>query len=158
LEQVRPNTDTVALRMMIITSFLLGATMLLLSLNVATIKQSSSGGPPGPADWALSIIVVSSLISSLIMLFMSALILVTMDLGTFTLADKLRAIARVRTFLGVTSFLILASFGSTFILSLGVESPVAWVLGAMGYGGAIFWGILRNYYMSRIAAPKRQEP
>src|SRR5262245_60201701 len=109
--------------MMIITSFLLGATMILLSLNVSILKQTASSGLMGPVEWVLGASIVLTLVSSLIMLFMSSLMLVTMDLGSFNYDEKLRVIARARTFLGLTSFLTLASFGSTFIVGLGASSP-----------------------------------
>jgi len=81
---------------------------------------------------------------------------VTMDLTIFSHEEKLGVIRRVRALLGVTSFLILASFGSTFILSLGLSSPEAWVLGAVGYGGAISWGAIRGYYLARFVYPRQR--
>ncbi len=150
MEQSAPNMDMVGLRLMIITSFLLGATMILLSLSVSTIKQSAASGSMSPLEWGLAVSIALTLIPSLIMLFASGMMLVTMDLGPFTLVDKLRVVARVRTFVALASTLILASFGSIFLVSLGTTSPWAWVLAGIGYAGSVAWLIVRGYYITRF--------
>ncbi len=155
MEQPRQDVDAANFRLTIITSFLLGATMILLSLNVSTVKQSASAGLLGTVEWLLAVSIALMLFASLIMLFMSYVILVTMYLAIFTFNEKLRAIARARNLVGATSILILTSFGSTFLVSLGLSSPWSWLLGGIGYGSGVFWALLRGYYLTKVVNPKR---
>jgi hypothetical protein len=148
--------DMVGLRLMIITSFLLGATMILLSLSVSTISQSAALGSMGPLEWGLDVSIALTLIPSLITLSASGMMLVTMDLGPFVLAGKLRVVAQVRTFVALALTLILASFGSIFLASLGTESPWSWVFAAIGYAGSVAWLVVRGYYISRFVYSKKE--
>ena len=154
LEQPKLNLDAVALRLMIITSFLLGATMILLSLSVSTLKQSAAAGLMGQVEWILAVTIALTLIPSMMMLFTCSLYLVSMDLVPFSQVGKLGAISRVRKFLGLTSTLILASFGSIFLVSLGTSSIWSWVLGGIAYTGSLIWVFMRFYYFSRFVYPR----
>ena len=117
------DIDAASFRLTILTSFLLGATMITLSLNVSIIKQSLVSGLMGTTEWLLAVSIALMLFSTLIMLFMSYVILATIPLAFFTLSEKLGRIAKVRFFIGLASVLILTSFGSTFLVSLGLSSP-----------------------------------
>ncbi len=156
LEQPRLDVDAANFRLTIITSFLLGATMISLSLDVSIIRQVAAGGPT-MIEWLLISSIPIMLFSTLVMLFMSYVILVTMYLAVFTQSEKLRKIARVRDLVGLSSILILTSFGSTFLVSLGLSSPWSWLLGGIGYGSGIFWALLRGYYLSRFWRSNRQQ-
>ena len=149
------DIDAASFRLTIITSFLLGATMVTLSLNVSIIKQSVVAGLMGTTEWLLAVSIALMLFSTLVMLFMSYVILATIPLALFTLNEKLSRIAKVRFFVGLASFLILASFGSTFLVSLGLSSPWSWLLGGIGYGSGILWALLRGFYLTRCVNPKR---
>jgi hypothetical protein len=131
--------------------------MISLSLDISIIKQSAATGIMGTTEWLLAVSIALTLFSSLIMLFMSYVILATMPLALFTLSEKLRKIAKVRFFLGLSSILILTSFGSTFLVSLGLSSPWSWVLGGIGYGSGILWALLRGYYLTKFVNPKRPQ-
>ncbi len=144
-------------RLMIITSFLVASTTVLLTLNVSIIRQSALAGLLGPIEWLLAASIALMLLPSLIMLLFSSVILVTMYMAAFAQDEKLRIIARARTFLSVSSILILTSFGSTFLVSFGLNSPGAWFFGSVGYGSGVFWALLRGYYLTRFIHP-RQHP
>ena len=152
------DVDAASFRLTIITSFLLGATMITLSLNVSIIKQSVVAGLIGTTEWLLAVSIALMLFSTLVMLFMSYVILGTIPLALFTLDEKLSRIAKVIFFVGLASVLILASFGSTFLVSLGLSSPWSWLLGGIGYGSAILWAVLRGFYLTRYVNPKRPKP
>jgi hypothetical protein len=139
-----------------INSFLLAATIISLSLNVSIIKQSATTGLMGTAEWLLAVSIALFLFSSLIMLFMSYVILATMYLTPLTQSEKLERVGWARTLLGVASILIPTSFGSTFLVSLGRSSPWSWLLGGIGYGSGIFWALLRGYYQIKFVRPKKQ--
>src|SRR2546427_2939078 len=51
LEPPRLDADAANFRLTIITSFLLGATMISLSLNVSIIRQSAATGLMGTTEW-----------------------------------------------------------------------------------------------------------
>jgi hypothetical protein len=72
-----------------INSFLLAATIISLSLNVSIIKQSVATGLWGTTEWLLTVSIALLLFSSLIMLFMSYVILATMYLTPLTQSEKL---------------------------------------------------------------------
>lgn len=131
--------------------------MVTLSLNVPIIRQAVSGAA-GIAEGLLAVSIVLMLFATLIMLFMSYVILVTMPLTLFTMSEKLSRIASVRIFVGLSSVLIMLSYGSSFLVSLGVSSPWAWLLGGIGYGSGILWAVLRGYYLRRFVNPKRPPP
>jgi hypothetical protein len=156
MEQPKLDLDAANFRLTIITSFLLGATMISLSLDVSTIRQSAATGTMGSIEWLLVLSIVLMLFSTLIMLFMSYVILVTMYLAAFTQSEKHRSIARARNLVGASSILILTSFGSTFLVSLGLSSPWSWLLGGIGYGAGLFWALLRGYYLNRFWHSKRK--
>src|SRR6266540_859455 len=103
IERQRIDVDSANLRLMIITSFLVGATMILLSSNISLIRQSPTSGSAGLVEGLLIVSIALLLFSSLIMLFTSAIILVTMYLGLFTFEEKLGRIAMARTLLGLSS-------------------------------------------------------
>jgi hypothetical protein len=153
-DQPRVDVDAANFRATIITSFLLGATMILLSLNVSIIKQSASAGVWGTTEWLLALSVALMLFAAMIMLFLSYVILQTMYLAPFAASEKLGRIAWARTLLGTASVLIPTSFGSTFIISLGLTNPWSWVFGAAGYGSGIAWALLRGYYLTRFVHPR----
>jgi len=142
---------------MIITSFLVASTTVLLTLNVSIIRQSAMAGLLGPVEWLLAGSIALTLLPSLIMLLFSSVMLVTMYLAAFAQDEKLQIIARARTFLGVSSILILTSFGSTFLVSFGLNSPGAWFFGSVGYGSGVSWALLRGYYLTKFGHP-RQRP
>ena len=154
LEQPKLDVDAANFRLMIITSFLVGATMILLSSNISLIRASAASSSNGLGEDLLIVSIALLLFSSLIMLFMSSIILVTMYLGLFTFQEKLERIAKARTLLGLSSILIPASFGSMFLVSLGLSSPLSWVLGAIGYGAGIVQALLRKYYLGRYVYPR----
>ncbi len=131
--------------------------MILLSSNISIIRQSTTSGSAGLVEDLLIVSIALLLFSSLIMLFTSAIILVTMYLGLFTFEEKLGRIAMARTLLGLSSILIPTSFGSMFLVSLGLSSPLSWVLGGIGYGSGIIQALLRSYYLSRFVHPKMRK-
>ncbi len=155
MEQPRLDVDAANFRLTIITSFLLGATMISLSLDVSIIRQVASAGPT-TIDWLLISSIPLMLFATLVMLFGSYVILVTMYLAAFTQVEKLKRIARVRSLVGLSSVLILTSFGSTFLVSLGLSSPWSLFLGGIGYGSGILWALLRGYYLSRFWGSRRE--
>jgi hypothetical protein len=155
-EQLDSRVDSANFRLMVITSFLLAATMILATLNVSIIKQSVTAGGMGLIEWILAGSIALMLFPSMIMLFMSGMMLVTMYLAAYTLDEKLSIVARVRTFMGLVSILIPTSLGSTFLVSLGVDSPGGWFLGGVGYGSGILWALLRGYYLTRFVHPKQR--
>src|SRR5260370_36202791 len=118
LEQPRLDVDAANFRLTIITSFLLGATMISLSLDVSIIRQVAAAGPT-TIEWLLVSSIPLMLFSTLVMLFGSYVILVTMYMAPFTQSEKMSMIARVRTLVGLSSILIFTSFGSTFLVSRG---------------------------------------
>jgi hypothetical protein len=138
-----------------INSFLLAATIISLSLNVSIIKQSVATGLWGTTEWLLTVSIALLLFSSLIMLFMSYVILATMYLTPLTQSEKLARVGWARTLLGISSILIPMSFGSTFLVSLGLSSPWSWLLGGIGYGSGILWALLRGYYQIKFVRPKK---
>ncbi|TLX96686.1 MAG: hypothetical protein E6K96_05445 [Thaumarchaeota archaeon] len=148
MEQPRLDADAANFRLTIITSFLLGATML--SLDVSIIRQSAATGLMGTAEWLLAVSIALMLFSTLIMLFMSYVTLVTMYLAPFTQNEKFRMIARVRNYVGLSSVLIITSFGSTFLVSLGLSSPWSWLLGGIGYGSGILWALYERLLSSQV--------
>ncbi len=154
MEPARVDVDAANFRLMIITSFLVGATMILLSSNVSLIRQSILSESGGLAEQALILSIAFLLLSSLLMLFLCAIILVTMYVAPFTTEEKLSTIALARTLLGLSSILIPASFGSMFLVSLGLTSLLSWVLGAMGYASGVLQALLRGYYLKRFIHPK----
>jgi hypothetical protein len=154
MEQPRLDVDAANFRLMIITSFLVGATMILLSSNISLIRQSTTSGSLGLVEDLLIVSIALSLFSSLIMLFMGAIILVSMYLGVFTFEEKLQRISTARTLLGASSILIPASFGSMFLVSLGLSSPLSRILGGIGYASGIAQALLRNYYLGRHVHPR----
>ncbi len=157
MEQPRIDVDAANFRLMIITSFLVASTTVLLTLNVSLIRQSAMAGLLGPIEWLLAASIALMLLPSLIMLLFSSVILVTMYLAPFAQNEKLKIIAKARIFLGVSSILILTSFGSTFLVGFGLNSPGAWFFGSVGYGSGVFWALLRGYYLTRLVHP-RQHP
>jgi hypothetical protein len=79
-----------------INSFLLAATIISLSLNVSIIKQSVATGLWGTTEWLLTVSIALLLFSSLIMLFMSYVILATMYLTPLTQSEKLARVGWIR--------------------------------------------------------------
>jgi len=156
-EQPKIDPEAATLRMMIISSFLVSSTMVLLALNVNIIRQSALAGQLDFTGWLIAASIPLMLLAILVMLFMSAVMLVTMYLVPMTLAEKLRVVGRARTFFGLSSILILTSFGSTFLVSFGLESPWSWSLGAMGYGSGLIWALLRGYYLAKVLRPKQAQ-
>ncbi len=156
IDQPRIDVDSANFRTTIITSFLLGATMIDLSLNISIIKQSAASGLMGTGEWLLAVSVALMLFSILIMLFMCYVILATMYLAPLPLGEKVRRVGWARTLLGTSSFLILTSFGSTFLVAFGISSPWSWVFGGIGYGSGIVWAVLRGYYQIKFV--RRWQP
>jgi hypothetical protein len=152
-DQPKIDTDSANFRLTIITSFLLGATMIDLSLNVSIIKQGVTAAQAGPADWVLALSIALMLFATMLMLFLSYVILATMYLAPLPLTEKLRRVGWARTLLGVSSFLIPTSFGSTFLVSLGLSSPWSWAFGAIGYGSGAVWAAVRWYYQVKVVRP-----
>jgi len=144
--------DAANFRATIITSFLLGATMILLSLNASIIKGAATGAFE-TAEWLLAVSIALMLFSAMIMLFLSYVILQTMYLAAFPMTEKMRRIGWARTLLGTASILIPTSFGSTFLVSLGLTNPWSWAFGAIGYGSGAVWALLRGYYLTRFVHP-----
>ncbi|QQG48433.1 MAG: hypothetical protein HY247_06730 [archaeon] len=157
MEQPRIDVEAASFRLTIITSFLLGATMITLSLNVPIIKLSLLSGTAGIVEGALAVSIALMLFATLIMLFMSYVILATIPLALFTVEEKLQRIARVRVLVGLASIFIMTSFGSTFIVALGVSSPWSWLFGGIGYGSGVVWALLRAYYLTKYVNPKRPQ-
>ena len=149
----RVDPDSANFRLTIITSFLLGATMIDLSLNVSIIKQSVASAHAGLAEWLLAVSIALMLFSTIIMLFLSYVILATMYLAPLTVDEKLRRVGWARTLVGISSFLIPTSFGSTFLVSLGLDSPWSWVFGGIGYGSGVVWAAIRAYYQIKVVRP-----
>ena len=158
MEQPRPDIEAAAFRLTIITSFLLGATMVTLSLNTSILKQTVAAGALETTQWLLAVSLALMLFSTLVMLFMCYVILASMPLAMLALERKLRRIDAVRTLVATSAFLIIASYGSTFLVSLGLTSPWSWVLAAIAYGSGILWVIARWYYLARFVNPSRHAP
>src|SRR5437870_8420217 len=156
LEQPRLDADAANFRLTIITSFLLGATMISLSLDVSIIRQSAATGLMGTTEWLLAVSIALMLFSTLIMLFMSYVTLVTMYLAPFTQNEKFRMIARVRNYVGLSSVLLVISCGLCFLVLLGLSSLWSWLLGGIGYGSGILWALLRGYYLAKFWGSKPQ--
>ena len=129
-----------------------------LSLNISIIKQSAASGLLGTGEWLLAVSVALMLFSIMIMLFLCYVILATMYLAALPLAEKLRRVGWARTLLGVSSFLILTSFGSTFLVAFGLSSPWSWVFGGIGYGSGAIWAILRGYYQIKFVRRWQEKP
>jgi hypothetical protein len=146
----RLDLDAANFRLTIITSFLLGATMVSLSLDVSIIRQAAMAPTMGIVEWLLTVSIALMLFSTLIMLFLSYVTLVTMYLAIFTQDEKLRVVHRARNLVGAASILIVTSYGSTFLVSLGLTSPWSWLLGGIGYGSGLLWALLRGYTLSRF--------
>ncbi|MBI3841361.1 MAG: hypothetical protein HY297_05365 [Thaumarchaeota archaeon] len=157
MEQPKIDLDAASFRLTIITSFLLGATMISLSLDVSIIRQSAIGGMMGTLEWLLVLSIALMLFSTLIMLFMSYVILVTTCLTPVTQDEKFVRVNQVRNFVGLSSILILTSFGSTFLVSLGLSSPWSWLLGGIGYGSGLVWALLRGFYLARLWRIRRSQ-
>jgi hypothetical protein len=157
VERLRPDVDAANFRLMIITSFLVAATMILLSLNVSVIRQSALGGQMGTAEWLLAASIVLFLFPSLVMLLMASVVLVSMYLAVFSYEEKTRIVGRARTLLGLASILIPTSFGSTFLVSLGLSSPWTWLFGAIGYGSGVSWALFRGFYLTRFVHPGQRK-
>src|SRR6267143_1064848 len=157
-DQPRIDVDSANFRTTIITSFILGATMVDLSLNISIIKQSAASGLLGTGEWLLAVSVALMLFSIMIMLFLSYVILATMYLVALPLAEKVRRVSWARTLLGTSSFLILTSFGSTLLVAFGLSSPWSWVFGAIGYGSGIVWAVLRGYYQIKFVRRWQERP
>jgi hypothetical protein len=153
VEQPRPDVDAANFRATIITSFLLGATMVILSLNASIIKQSATAGTLGTVEWLLAVSSALMLFSAMIILFLSYVILQTMYLAAFPASERLRRVGWARSLLGSASILIPTSFGSTFIVALGLSSPWSLVFGSIGYGSGIIWALLRGYYLRKFVHP-----
>ncbi len=88
MEQPRLDVDAANFRLTIITSFLLGAPMISLSLDVSIIRQSAATGLMGTPEWLLAVSIALMLFTTLIMLFMSYVILVTMYLTVFNQSEN----------------------------------------------------------------------
>ena len=153
-QPARADPDNANFRATIITSFLLGATMILLSLDVSTIRQSASAGLLDTTGWLISLSAALMLFGAMIMLFLSYVILQTMYLAPFTSNEKLKRIAWARTLLGTASFLIPTSFGSTFLVTFGLSNPWSWLFGAVGYGSGVVWALVRGLYLRRYIHPR----
>lgn len=156
-EQPVSHVDAANFRLMIITSFLVAATMILLSLNVSIIRESATSGQPGLIEWLLAGSIVLMLFPALIMLLMASVVLVTMYVAVYTPDEKVRIIARARNLLALASILIPTSFGSTFLVSLGIDSPWSFFFAAVGYGSGIFWALLRGYYLKSFVQTKQRQ-
>ncbi len=78
--------------------------------------------PMGTFEWLLAASILLMLFPSLIMLLMAAVVLVTTCLAVHSYHEKVAMITKVRTLLGLASILIPTSFGSTFLVSLGLSS------------------------------------
>src|SRR5437867_13048124 len=94
LEQPKLDVDAANFRLMIITSFLVGATMMLLSSNISLIRVIAASGSNGLVEDLLIVGIALWLLFALIMLFMSSLIIVTMYLGLFTCQQTLEKSAK----------------------------------------------------------------
>ncbi len=57
---------------------------------------------------------------------------------------------RERTLLGLASVLIPTSFGSIFLLNLGLHTLGFWLFGGVGYNSELFWTALRGYDLTRF--------
>lgn len=156
MEQPRPDVEAAAFRLTIITSFLLGATMVTLSLNISILKQTLAAGALDTTQWLLAVSVALMLFSTLVMLFVCYVILASMPLAMLAFEQRLRRVDFVRMLVGSAAFLIIASYGSTFLVSLGLTSPWSWGLAAIAYGSGVLWLIIRWYYLARFVNPNRR--
>lgn len=151
MEPSRGDAEQVAFRLTLTNAFLLSATMITLSVNVSLIKQAFVAGVLGTSQWLLVVSIILMMFSALILLFMGFVILVNTPLARVDLHEVLRRIDMVRLFLAVSGFMLLASYGSVFLISFGLTSPWSWVLGGIAYASAVLFLILRSYYLSRFA-------
>ncbi len=154
MEPSRADAEAVAFRLTLTNAFLLSATMITLSVNVSLIKQAFVAGTIGIPQWLLVTSIILMMFSAMVLLFMGFVILVNTPLARVDLHEVLRRIDNVRLFLAVSGFMLLASYGSVFLISFGLASPWSWVLSGIAYFSAIAFLVLRRYYLSKYATRK----
>ncbi len=154
MEPSRADAEQVAFRLVLTTAFLFSATMITLSLNISLVRQAFVAGALGTFQWLLATSIVLMMFSAMILLFMNFVILVNTPLAQVGLQELLRRLDLGRLFIATSAFLLMASYGSVFLISFGLFSPWAWTLCAIAYGGAVVFVVLRTYFLSRFATRK----
>jgi hypothetical protein len=154
LEHSRADAEAVAFRLTLTNAFLLSATMITLSLNTSLIKQAFVAGTLSTPQWLLVTSIILMMFSALILLFLCFVILVNTPLAKIDLDEVLRRIDTGRLYVATSAFMLLASYGSLFLISFGLSSARSWVLSAIAYGSAIVFVVLRRHYLSKFATRK----
>ncbi len=151
MEPSRADVEQVAFRLILTTAFLFSATMITLSLNVSSIKQAFVAGVLGTSQWLLATSIVLMMFSAMILLLLGFVILVNTPLAQVDLHEVLRRLDFGRLFIATSAFLLMASYGSLFLISFGLSSPWAWTLSVIAYGGAAVFVVIRTYLLSKFA-------
>lgn len=125
--------------------------MITLSLNVSLIKQAFVAGVLGTSQWLLATSIVLMVFSAMLLLLLGFVILVNTPLAQVDLHEVLRRLDIGRLFLATSAFLLMASYGSVFLISFGLSSPWAWALGVIAYGGAVVFVVIRTYLLTKFA-------
>jgi hypothetical protein len=154
LEHSRADAEAVAFRLTITNAFILSATMITLSLNTSLIRQAFVAGVLGTPQWLLVTSIILMMFSALILLFLCFVILVNTPLAKIDLDEVLRRIDTGRLYVAASAFMLLASYGSLFLVSFGLSSPWSWVLSTIAYGSAIAFVVLRRYHLTKFATRK----
>lgn len=151
MQPSRADAEAVAFRLTLTNAFLLSATMITLSLNISLIKQAFVAGTLGTPQWLLATLIVLMMFSALVLFFMGFVILVNTPLAQIGMDEMLRRLDNARLYLGVSAFMLLASYGFVFLISFGLYSPWSWVLSAIAYGSAIAYAIFRRRHLVKFA-------
>ncbi len=138
------------MRLTLVSAFVFSATMITLSLNVSLIKQAFVAGTVGPSQWLLASLVLLMMFSAMILLVMCFVILGNTPLAQVDVQAVLRRLEIARLYIGVSAFMILASYGSIFLISFGLSSRFSWTLSGIGYGAAVALVLARRYHLSRF--------
>ena len=154
MEPTRADAEAVAFRLTLTNAFLLSATMITLSLNISLIKQAFVAGALGTAQWLLVTTIALMMFSALVLFFLGFVILVNTPLAQVDLQEVLRRIDTARSYLAISAFFLLSSYGFVFLISFGLYSPWSWVLSSIAYASAIAYFIFRRYHLRRFATRK----
>ncbi len=125
--------------------------MITLSLNISLIKQAFVAGTLGTTQWLLAVSIVLMMFSALILFFMCFVILVNTPLAQVDIHEILRRLDTARAYIATSGFLLLASYGSVFLISFGLASGWTWAMSAIAYGAAVLFLVLRRRHLSKFA-------
>ncbi len=147
----RADAEAVAFRLTLTNAFLLSATMITLSLNISLIKQAFVAGTLGTSQWILAVVIVLMMFTALLLFFMGFVVLVNTPLAPIGLDELLRRLDTGRLYLGISAFMLLASYGFVFLIAFGISDPWSWVLSAIAYATALAYALFRRRHLTRFA-------